>query len=108
METINFLGIHFRSHSHLSYFLITVFILIFNIFFYRFRINDTPKMVRKMSLAQCLSYIFIALMAINETNFGHDNGPVYSADCIWYNCLQAIIYLIIYFKIKKRTALSTS
>jgi hypothetical protein len=46
---------------------------------------------------------FTAVSAVFVTKLGTVNGPVYSVDCIWFNGLMVLVYLIVW-RIARRLA----
>lgn len=103
MDTIEFLGITFRSIQHMNWFIFTVIsliiIVIINLLFL------TP-MRRSLSLQILGTYIFmlsgaihlIALLtALIKTKGGVINGPITSVDCIWFN--GVMFFVVLFFSL---------
>jgi len=96
MGTIEFLGIAFRSAQHLEWFVFTLITFGANICFIAVCWASGKRF--KAPCAFCgvlggLSFFYSILAAI-ITDFGAASGPVWSGDCIWYNALLAVIYVL--------------
>lgn len=95
METVEFLGITFRSSGHLGYFLMNCFVLllfmVIGLFSRRFLEIVLPAM--------SLSYVFSSFIALVFTKGKNVVGP-YSPDCVWFNALMAIIFFLFFVSVK--------
>jgi|SRR3989338_1155570 len=93
MEPVEFFGIIFRSADHMAWFITTMSVLAISfalfIVFMREKMYLGPVVV--WGLLGSLSSL-TSLGAISKTKWGTINGPVWSADCIWYNGTLAGIY----------------
>ncbi len=101
MESPEWLGITFRSVSHLRWFIGSMLIFFFSTAFLLSGLcftRDRLSFIKKfngMWWALSFSYISMALMAVFCTLMW-GNGSVVSKDCIWFNGIMALIYYLIY------------
>ena len=101
METVDFWEITFRSAQHLGWFIKTlvVFTVTVGWFFVNsifIRKSITPSL---SWLLMVLVHIVASLVSVVATRFGTVNGSEYSVDCIWFNALVALVYLILWWLI---------
>lgn len=96
MGTIEFLGITFRSAQHLEWFILTLVTLGANIYFIAVCWVSGKRYT--MPLAFCAISggfsLFYSILAAIITDFGAVSGPIWSGDCIWYNALLSVIYIL--------------
>ncbi|KKR36716.1 MAG: hypothetical protein UW46_C0007G0022 [Candidatus Yanofskybacteria bacterium GW2011_GWF1_44_227] len=96
METTIFLGITFRSASHLIWFVQSMVILLVSMIYYARKIFTSSREIESFSGPTFYLTAFhgiTILQAIVHTRLGRINGPIYSVDCIWFNSLMVLVYL---------------
>ena len=110
MEPIEFLGITFRSSSHLGWFIFTSIIGI-NCFLGAWRVtprtdHSEPWVVLVCLILFSILEFSISVFAISETESGTINGPEWSVDCIWWNAFLGFLLLILAIVIATRMVLA--
>lgn len=100
MNIVQFLGIEFRSVEHLFWFKLSsaTFLAYFVFFAARLIIKKFRKnfifsvYVSIVSVLFCICHFEVSIKAYSFTKGGQINGNLFSADCIWFNGLLAIVY----------------
>lgn len=75
-----------RSRQHFMWFCYSVMMMLFVLT----NPNVIPSAIGMHGLTMC--------MAICKTNWGRNNGPVYSIDCIWFNGLLLCVYIYLEYR----------
>ena len=101
MESLELLGITFRSAQHMHWFVLTCFLFVISTLgFFTTRDN---LLIRTLSWHFLFYYHgFFAVASIVATEGGTINGVTWSVDCIWFNSLMAVMYLGLYLLLQKK------
>jgi len=99
-EAPEFLGIVFRSQSHLGWFQFSM--AVFGIGMITFGMvllgcNSIRSMTRGFFPFMRIFHFTASILAVFMTRFGTMNGPIYSVNCIWFNFLMGTIYCTLYW-----------
>ncbi len=95
MDTVEFLGVSFRSSTHIAYFLGTASVFInVGLIYAMWMLWGYYRAALGASLCLAGLEISVTAFAIYATAGGTLNGPLVSVDCIWYNELLARAHLL--------------
>ncbi len=87
-ETVEFLGITFRSWSHVYRFIMSMTFLLTSLLL----LACASRFLFFVSCGCVGMHLSTTVTASLATGFGHRNGPVYSVDCMWFNAALAVIH----------------
>jgi len=112
MGSVKFLGIVFRSQSHMEWFQMSMTFLVISLIWYLAAlvlskrsqvVFFTPGMLWVMFLGFHVMTMAEALAVVSVRFFKGVplNGKMFSVDCIWFNALMAFIYVLLFLIVRK-------
>jgi hypothetical protein len=115
LEHLELFGISFRSYSHLYWFLGSMTIALTSLAAYAWCRRQRPEVetTRLVWIFHSIALLFHAFACITASMnayhkaivLGEDpNGPLFSLDCIWFNALMTLGYLLLIRSLRRAAA----
>lgn len=103
-ESIWFLGIGFRSESHLYWFQGSMTFAMASLALFAYCVRGAPSddTRRLATIYWAITLVFHALASITASVYAYKqiywlgkspNGPLFSLDCIWFNAMMTVVYV---------------